>query len=119
MATDTKSALEAMNKLQATVENTQDSSPIFNQPWSESLVKTLSGSVLLFCIIAMVLATALLWKHSPPPSMILRIFGVIAILGLSTMLLIVGYSNEQLTPIVGLFGAIAGYLLGKDSKPAD
>jgi pimeloyl-ACP methyl ester carboxylesterase len=25
-------------------------------------------------------------------------------------------SNDQLTPIVGLFGAIAGYLLGRDSR---
>jgi hypothetical protein len=28
--------------------------------------------------------------------------------------MVVGYSNEQLTPIIGLFGAVAGYLLGKD-----
>ena len=36
----------------------------------------------------------------------------------SALLLVVGYSNEQLTPIVGLFGAIAGYLLGKDVQLA-
>lgn len=35
---------------------------------------------------------------------------------MSSLLLVVGYSNDQLTPIVGLFGAIAGYLLGKDSQ---
>ena len=42
--------------------------------------------------------------------------GVLAILAFSALLLVVGYSNEQLTPIIGLFGAIAGYLLGKETK---
>ncbi|MEP7311820.1 MAG: hypothetical protein ABI859_04515 [Pseudomonadota bacterium] len=46
----------------------------------------------------------------------LRVFGVVIIVSLSALLLIVGFSNDQLTPIVGLFGAIAGYLLGKDTK---
>ncbi len=34
----------------------------------------------------------------------------------SALLLGMGYSNKQLTPNVRLFGAIAGYLLGKDAK---
>jgi len=42
---------------------------------------------------------------------------VVIIVGLSALLLVAGFSNDQLTPIVGLFGAIAGYLLGKESKP--
>ena len=58
----------------------------------------------------------LLWRSGAPPHQVLRVFGVITILGFSALLLVVGYNNEQLTPIVGLFGAIAGYLLGKDSK---
>ena len=59
----------------------------------------------------------LLWKKGASGAHILRVFGIITILGFSALLLFVGYSNTQLTPIVGLFGAIAGYLLGKDSNP--
>jgi len=43
----------------------------------------------------------------------LRAFGILSIICVSAVLLVVGYNNEQLTPSVGLFGAIAGYLLGK------
>ncbi|MCI0557733.1 MAG: hypothetical protein MN733_04505, partial [Nitrososphaera sp.] len=58
----------------------------------------------------------LLWRQGSPPQQVLKIFGILSIIGVSALLLIVGYGNEQLTPIVGLFGAIAGYLLGKDSN---
>ena len=39
----------------------------------------------------------------------LRLFGILTIIGISAVLLVVGYSNDQLTPIVG-------YLFGKDSS---
>ena len=92
--------------------------------WSQELVKFLSLSILTFTLLALVLSAVLLWRSRATGFHVLRIFGVISILGISALLLVVGYSNEQLTPIVGLFGAIAGYLLGKDttssptSKPA-
>ena len=35
---------------------------------------------------------------------------------MSSILLVTGYNKDQLTPIVGLFGAISGYLLGKESE---
>ena len=74
-----------------------------------------SYSLLIFTCIAMGLVTVLLWKSGKfSASSLLRIFGIITIIGVSSLLLIAGYSKEQLTPIVGLFGAIAGYLLGKE-----
>lgn len=51
-------------------------------------------------------------QSGAPPHQVLRFFSQFP-LGLSPLLLVVGYNNEQSTPIVGLFGAIAGYLLGK------
>ncbi len=88
------------------------------QPWSQDLVMSLAVAVLLFAALALVLSTVLLWKKDAGPAHVLRIFGIITIIGLSALLLIVGYDNDQLTPIVGLFGAIAGYLLGKDTPTA-
>jgi hypothetical protein len=89
------------------------------QPWSETLVIYLSMSILAFLIITFALATALLWRRNAEAPEVLKIFGILSIVGLSALLLITGFSNDQLTPIVGLFGAIAGYLLGKDSKRRD
>lgn len=86
--------------------------------WSAELVKFLASSILIFTLLALVLCAVLLWRSRATGYHVLRIFGVITIVGVSALLLVVGYSNEQLTPIVGLFGAIAGYLLGKDTTTA-
>jgi hypothetical protein len=84
--------------------------------WSPDLVRFLSVSVLLFTFLALLLSAVLLWRQKSPGTSVLRIFGIITIIGMSAVLLVVGYSNSQLTPIIGLFGAIAGYLLGRDTR---
>lgn len=118
MAADTNAALSALDAAQKTMDKVVAQAPAhgWTQPWTPDLVQFLAIGVLLFSFAALLLCTLLLWRANAPPGQVLRIFGVISILGLSALLLVVGYSNEQLTPIVGLFGAIAGYLLGKDSK---
>lgn len=116
MATDTAAAMSALDAAQKTLDKAQSSPTTWVQPWSPELVQFLAIGVLGFSCVALIMATALLWRSGAPPHQVLRVFGVITILGFSALLLVVGYNNEQLTPIVGLFGAIAGYLLGKDSK---
>lgn len=81
-----------------------------------ALMPSLATSILLFTFFALLLAAVLLWKKQSSALEVLRLFGVTLIIGLSSFLLVAGYSDEQLTPIVGLFGAIVGYLLGKDSS---
>lgn len=87
--------------------------------WNHDLVTFLSTSILIFTFGALLIGAILLWRHRSQSSQILHVLGVITILGVSAFLLVVGYSNEQLTPIIGLFGAIAGYLLGKDSDKSE
>jgi hypothetical protein len=112
-------ALSALDAAQAAFDKAQGLAGA-SQPWSGDLVQFLSISILTFSCVTLLLITALLWRKDTPAMQILRIFGIIAIIGVSSVLLITGYSNDQLTPIVGLFGAIAGYLLGKDpTGPAD
>jgi hypothetical protein len=89
-----------------------------HEGWSSQLVMFLSTSILAFTFLSLLLCAVLLWRSRATGYHVLRIFGVITIIGVSAVLLVVGYSNEQLTPIVGLFGAIAGYLLGKDTTSA-
>ena len=89
---------------------------ISSQSPSDSLLLYLSSSILVFIVIAFMLCTLLLWKREADAYDILKVFGILSIVGLSALILVLGFSNEQLTPIIGLFGAIAGYLLGKESS---
>lgn len=84
------------------------------QPWDATLVSSLSYSVLGFTLTVLVLCTVLLWRKSSNATDVLKVFGIVSIVGMSALLLITGYDKDQLTPIVGLFGAISGYLLGRD-----
>jgi len=114
MATD--NALSALESAQAAFDKAATSTgAALSQPWSPEIIKFLTFAVLGFTGIALALCTILLWRMKAPAQQILKVFGVLTILGMSALLLVVGYSNEQLTPIVGLFGAVAGYLLGKDT----
>ena len=117
MSTD--NALSALESAQAAFDKAATAATstgtAFSQPWSPEIIKFLTFAVLGFTCLALALCTILLWRMKAPAQQILKVFGVLTILGLSALLLVVGYSNEQLTPIVGLFGAVAGYLLGKDT----
>ena len=120
MASAPDDPIGAMLALQRHVDNAATGASAVakaGQPWTKELVSQLALSVLAFCAFALVLSTLLLWRSRASGQSVLRTFGVISIIGFSAMLLIVGYNNDQLTPIVGLFGAIAGYLLGKETRP--
>ena len=118
-ASSSVDALAALDAAQAAMNATatQAVAMPLSQAWSPDLVRFLAIAVLVFTFGALLLGTLLLWRSRSTASQVLRIFGVISIIGISALLLVVGYSNDQLTPIVGLFGAIAGYLLGKDNPP--
>lgn len=111
----TDSALSNLESAQAAFDKAATAVTYVSQPWSIEIVRFLTFAVLGFTGVALVLSTVLLWRRKAPAQQVLKVFGVLIILGLSALLLVVGYSNEQLTPIVGLFGAVAGYLLGKDT----
>jgi uncharacterized YccA/Bax inhibitor family protein len=105
-----------LNLLTAATNSLDEVAVVTSQPWNPELVMELTYSILGFTLVTLLLCTVLLWKKSATSIGILRLFGIISIVGLSAVLLITGYNKDQLTPIVGLFGAIAGYLLGKDSS---
>jgi hypothetical protein len=84
--------------------------------WTTQMVQTLTFAILGLTLCALVMSAILLWSKDRTGNDILRVFGIILIISLSAVLLVIGYSNEQLTPVVGLFGAIAGYLLGHQPK---
>jgi ABC-type iron transport system FetAB permease component len=86
--------------------------------WTPEVVLQLSSWILWLGALALILSAVLMFRQRTS-SHVIRVFGIIIIVTLSTLLVVVGYSNEQLTPVIGLFGAIAGYLLGKETSETD
>jgi uncharacterized protein YqhQ len=84
--------------------------------WNSSLVITLVFSILVFGLLVLIMASIILCKNDGNGRQTLRVLGILTIIILSVVVVIIGYSQAQLTPIIGLFGAIAGYLLGKENN---
>ena len=50
---------------------------------------------------------------------VLKVCALPLIIVSAIFLVIVGYSTEQIAPVLGLMGSVAGYLLGSVSKQVD
>ena len=86
--------------------------------WSTHDAMTISASVLLFGGLIMVLVTALLYKGKSADD-VLKIFGTIIIIIFAAFLVVAGYTDQQISPVIGLLGTIAGYLLGSRDKDVE
>lgn len=83
--------------------------------WTANSAMTISSAVLIFGAMILGLATYLI-KEGKSSESILRIFGTILIIIAGVFLVVAGYSDRQIAPVMGLLGTIAGYLLGKETK---
>lgn len=95
---------------------TQAPEPVGKQWWRADEAMTISASVLLFGVLVMVLMTVALRRTNLNPDAILRLFGTIIIIVGALFLIVAGYTETQMGPVMGLLGTIAGYLLGKSSS---
>jgi len=86
--------------------------------WTEIEI-VLSVSLLVFALLIFMLQTVIIMKLNVDwtPISILRFNGLTLIITGGLLLVIAGYSNEQMSPVIGLLGAIAGYLLGSAERP--
>jgi uncharacterized protein YjeT (DUF2065 family) len=113
------------------VANTQDQGPPLNaDPYTDggaqnesdlwryitSYEFALAVLVLLFGVLVILSASMTLKGKSVTPEQALRFYGVIVILIGTILLIVAGLSNNQIAPAVGLFGTLAGYLLGKNQS---
>ncbi|MBX2992991.1 MAG: hypothetical protein KF749_17710 [Bacteroidetes bacterium] len=73
----------------------------------------LSVMVLGFTLIMMIGQVWLIRSKLLNPDMSYRGVLVTIIIGATLFLITAGYSNDQIAPAMGLFGTIAGYLLGR------
>jgi uncharacterized membrane protein len=83
--------------------------------WSTTNAMTMSATVLIFGTLVIVFATYLI-RRGKSSEAVLRIFGTLLIIVIAVFLVVAGYSDTQISPVMGLLGTVAGYLLGKENR---
>jgi hypothetical protein len=79
----------------------------------------LSVGVLLFGMLVLLLEAMLIWKGLIDSNNIVKFIIVTLIVTGTLFLITAGYSNNQIAPALGLFGTVAGYLLGRTNTSSD
>lgn len=51
------------------------------------------------------------------PQSLLRVLGIVLIIPLAVVLVVAGYSEDQIASVIGLMGVAVGYLLGSGERP--
>ena len=85
------------------------------QWWTPQLIKFLTVSVLIFGLLIIVIMAILVLNHSSAGE-VLRLFTVPMVIVAAVFLVVTGYSKDQITPVIGLLGTLAGYILGVQSQ---
>jgi len=94
------------------LENAAKSVPMPQiQPWSKDMVLYLSLAILVFGLLVIVVMVYLVFKGKDADQ-VLRVCALPLIIVAAIFLVVVGYTSEQIAPVMGLLGAIAGYILG-------
>ena len=74
--------------------------------------------VLFFGLLALVLLY-LMVRHERAGAFELRIFIITILVFGSLLILSAGFGGDQLGPVIGFFGTIAGYVLGRGDRPSE
>ena len=74
--------------------------------------------VLFFALLALVLLY-LMVRHERAGPFELRIFIITILVFGSLLILSAGFGGDQLGPVIGFFGTIAGYVLGRGDRPSE
>jgi len=77
---------------------------------------TISSVILIFGAVVVGIAAYLIRKETDG-QIILKVLATILIITFAVFLIVAGWSDQQIAPAMGLLGTIAGYLLGKDTRP--
>lgn len=88
------------------------------QWWTTQDAMTVSTVLLIFGFLAMVLVGQLLMRDRRADD-VLKTLGVILIIFATLFLVVAGYNDQQIAPVIGLYGTIAGYLLGRAASGSD
>jgi hypothetical protein len=81
------------------------------QPWNPWLISFLTLLILVFSGFVLHYMRSML-KDGNSPGEILRLATMPMVITAAIFLVLLGYSNEQMTPVIGLLGTMIGYVLG-------
>lgn len=84
--------------------------------WMSARELVLSFAVLGFGLILGVQQTLVIMRRPHTAQDILRLFGLSSIVISTLFIITAGYGSEQIAPAMGLFGTVAGYILGRSEK---
>ncbi|MDR3089003.1 MAG: hypothetical protein LBU39_04200 [Desulfobulbaceae bacterium] len=90
---------------------------IMSPSWKPIHGLIVCGGVLLFGLVALICVTCLMRKNHNKTDL-LRPFGLILIVVMAVILVVAGFTREQMAQVVGLLGTLAGYLLGSGERHA-
>ena len=107
--------IEIMDEVDVSPSTQAEATP-FNPSanWPESSLYLASG-LLLFCLAIFVMISYLITRNYSAEK-IVRTFALPLIIISALFLVVVGYSQDQIAPVMALLSAIAGYLLGSDAS---
>ena len=77
----------------------------------------LGVACLLFGITIIGIMAYMRVKQSIDMAVFTKIAGLALVLSVGLSLIVVGYSQQQVAPMMGLLGTVAGYLLGRTDEP--
>jgi hypothetical protein len=104
-----------LSNLIATQEATPAPAPVVKTHWwTADNALTISSVVLFFGLCVMLMSARALMRGIPAAA-VLRLFGMLTIIVMSVFLIVAGYNTEQVAPVVGLLGTLAGYLVGRSA----
>ncbi len=88
--------------------------------WHTTIEIAFGVAVLAFgCVMVLLEVLFLKGRPSWDPAWSLKILGLTLVLTSGLFLIVAGFSQTQIAPMMGLLGTVAGYLLGKDARPPD
>ncbi len=94
------------------VRGTSDFAPTLTQLYE-------LGFVALIGLATLAVQAAMLFRSNASVQDTTRMTMVTLIITLAVGTLVMGYDERQIAPVLGLFGSIVGYLLGRSDRPAD
>ena len=121
MSSETESIEQRINDKLAKIESQNITTDLSTSQIETHLQDAYADSFWLSCILLsfgflVVSVVAYLIKQGKDSEVLLRSFGTILIIISAVFLIVAGYSEKQIAPVIGLLGTIAGYLLGKSSS---
>lgn len=85
--------------------------------WSTQNAMTISLVVLIFGLLFVVLLARMVKKESSTTEELMKLFLIPLIIIMGVFLVVAGYSDTQITPVMTLLGTIIGFLFGTKPKP--